>query len=189
MPVCTRCLEDKTADSFHRDRRRPTGIRQKCKVCAAATRPSRAGSEASAVHWAKYYSEKREALLSAMRDSPTRKAASRRRYAEKRDEILVKQRAYAMLPESKASNAARERKRTVRRKAATPAWLTAAQHQEIRNFYWHAKDATRVTGEPYHVDHILPLQGRQVCGLHVPWNLRVVPADINQRKHANIGDY
>lgn len=72
--------------------------------------------------------------------------------------------------------------RQSRKCKATPSWLSEKQTEFMEDFYWLAKDLTAVSGEDYHVDHIVPLKGKNVCGLHVPWNLQILPADINLSK-------
>jgi 5-methylcytosine-specific restriction endonuclease McrA len=62
---------------------------------------------------------------------------------------------------------------------ATPPWLTHRQKSEIRQLYQIAITMSKTTGERYVVDHIIPLQGESVCGLHVPWNLRVITQEEN----------
>ena len=66
---------------------------------------------------------------------------------------------------------------------ATPKWLTDFHFDQILNFYTHAKECELLTGDKYHVDHIIPLQGKDVCGLHVPWNLQILPSDVNLKKN------
>ena len=65
---------------------------------------------------------------------------------------------------------------------ATPPWLTPKQKSEIRQLYRIAITMSQTTGERYVVDHIVPLQGEVVCGLHVPWNLRVITQGENLQK-------
>lgn len=79
--------------------------------------------------------------------------------------------------------------RRAQKNKATPDWLTDTQLNEIQQFYWLAQDLKLVTGECYHVDHIVPLKGENVCGLHVPWNLQVLPADINLSKGNKYGNF
>lgn len=59
---------------------------------------------------------------------------------------------------------------------ATPKWLTDEQRRQMKAIYSEAK---RVGGE---VDHIVPLNGETFCGLHVPWNLQILPRPENRRK-------
>jgi hypothetical protein len=69
-----------------------------------------------------------------------------------------------------------------RTRRATPKWLTDEHKAEILAVYAHAKECEMLTGDSYHVDHIIPLKGESVSGLHVPWNLQVLPSDINISK-------
>jgi len=72
---------------------------------------------------------------------------------------------------------AAERRKHVRR--ATPTW---AKKESIRLKYIEAGVMSRITGLSYHVDHVIPLQGKEVCGLHVHYNLRAIPERDNIAK-------
>ena len=64
------------------------------------------------------------------------------------------------------------------KKQNTPSWLNAVQKAEI-DFTYEYCTALRQCGLDYHVDHIVPLRGKIVSGLHVPWNLQVIPCTDN----------
>lgn len=65
---------------------------------------------------------------------------------------------------------------------ATPKWLTKEQKLAISMVYREARKLTKLTGVKHVVDHIGPLNGKNSCGLHVPWNLQVIPEEENLRK-------
>lgn len=64
----------------------------------------------------------------------------------------------------------------------TPAWLSEADLEFIGLRYKEAQAMTRLTGIKHTVDHIIPLQGKLVSGLHVPSNLCVIPDRVNYAK-------
>lgn len=65
----------------------------------------------------------------------------------------------------------------------TPKWLTKEQKQEIMKFYALARKRSAESGIEYQVDHIIPLKGRIISGLNVPWNLQVITKSENTRKN------
>jgi len=71
---------------------------------------------------------------------------------------------------------------------ATPRWLTKEQKQQIKGFYIEADRLKTDTGIDHEVDHIVPIRGGVVHGLHVPWNLRVITAEENQKKNRKLLD-
>ena len=72
--------------------------------------------------------------------------------------------------------------RRKRVKTATPSWVGELESLIINEIYVHSLDLKRTTGIEYHVDHIIPLNGLSVCGLHVPDNLQIIPARLNMEK-------
>lgn len=72
--------------------------------------------------------------------------------------------------------------RRAARKQATPSWLTDEHKTQMLDFYVRAKSLTKQSGVPHEVDHIYPLNGETVCGLHVPWNLQILTATENRAK-------
>lgn len=86
----------------------------------------------------------------------------------------------------RALNPGRVRAIIARRRAqelhATPSWLTSIQKAQIQEFYEVAAALSTQTGELHEVDHVYPLRGKTARGLHVPWNLQVLPKAINASK-------
>ena len=75
----------------------------------------------------------------------------------------------------KAHRRAKERK-------ATPPWLTPEQREATAKIYAEALELTERLSIRHEVDHIVPLSGKTVSGLHVPWNLRAIPAQENNTR-------
>ena len=86
----------------------------------------------------------------------------------------------------KRNNVGKVRADTVKRRAAkiqrTPPWLTSDDLWILEQAYELAALRTKMFGFSWHVDHIIPLQGKLVSGLHVPTNVRVIPGVENVRK-------
>jgi 5-methylcytosine-specific restriction endonuclease McrA len=130
--------------------------------------------------------------------SEASKAAGRRYY--EKNKATVKARANARPPEErhrhkyayklknpelyKALTSVRKR----RHRDATPKWITTGQKLAMRQLYLQAMELTKLTGERYVVDHIVPLISDEVCGLHVPWNLRVITQEENLKKSNKLLD-
>jgi 5-methylcytosine-specific restriction endonuclease McrA len=71
--------------------------------------------------------------------------------------------------------------RQKRIKKATPIW---ADLDAVKEFYIEAQRLTKETGIPHEVDHIIPIKGKVVSGLHVPANLQILTEKQNQTKNA-----
>lgn len=82
---------------------------------------------------------------------------------------------------NKAKTASYTRQRYALKNKAMPKW---ADKEKIQQYYDFAAFMKWITlGIEYHVDHIVPLKGKNVCGLHTHNNLQILRADLNRIKH------
>jgi 5-methylcytosine-specific restriction endonuclease McrA len=130
-------------------------------------------SEAGIAAKQRYYKQNKDAVIArAQARSASEKQAYRNVWKENnQDQVL-------------ADNKVRRRKH----RQATPPWITRKQKTEMRALYQAAIHLSKTTGERYVVDHIIPLRSDVVCGLHVPWNLRVITQDENLKKSNKLVD-
>lgn len=80
-----------------------------------------------------------------------------------------------------AKNSAKTMKRYADKLQRTPVWLNDSHWLEINSIY-ELCAAWRSVGFDYHVDHIVPLVGKNVSGFHAPWNLQIISAKENLAK-------
>ena len=124
----------------------------------------------------------KEAKAAYMKDYHLRnreeRNAKQRAYREKHREYYLKK-DKEWRTKNKPLKNAHNAKRRAARLNRTPPW---AALDRIEEMYELAQLATEVSGEAYHVDHIVPLQGTHVSGLHIHENLQVIPAIENLRK-------
>jgi len=68
----------------------------------------------------------------------------------------------------------------------TPKWVDSDMLWFIKEAHDLRELRTAMTGTEWHVDHIIPLNGKEARGLRVPWNIQVIPASENIQKGAKI---
>lgn len=114
-----------------------------------------------------YHEGKTRATLQKYRDANKHKAQARHK---------------KWIAEFPWKNAAKEARRRARKHNATPLWFSQKDQIWLELMFAFAKKLEQNTGVKYHIDHIVPLKGRTVCGLHWLENWAIIPASENISK-------
>ena len=154
MKICTKCKEDKPLDAFYNCKEAKVGRRRACKQCEAAdnARWRRENKDRAAANNARWQRENKDKC-----------AANNARWESKNKGV---------------ANARFSRRRAAKLQR-TPPW---ADHEAISNHYLWATCMKEVMGVDVHIDHIIPLQGKLVSGLHTHENLQLLSAEANLSK-------
>lgn len=181
IKICTKCKIEKDFSEYNRSNRNRSGIRAECKTCQRAA--SKGQNQAHRAEYKRQHQkankEKYAKISAAYRErNPDRAAMT---YAKMKEYYRGYGRRWRKEnPDKHNAKAAKYRCALLK---AIPKWLTPQDFIAIDEFYSEAQRLTRETGIIHHVDHIIPLQGTNVCGLHVPSNLQVISATENLKKN------
>ena len=170
--VCKQCKIKMKLPEFHKDKSiKKDGHRNICKNCCK-------------VYTQEYYTNNKEVVLTSCR----------KRYKKDKELIYNRQKIYKSKNRERINKLNSKWKKANpgivnantnnrRLKQRTPGWV---DKKAIRKIYIECDRITKETGIPHQVDHIIPLRGKTICGLHISENLRIIPAKENLAKHAKL---
>ena len=168
---CTQ-INPQELNQFRKNKNGKNGLNAQCKACC----------KISYDLWRKANPEKRNESNAVWRKAnPDQVKVGKARYY-KSNTRKVKAKALLWQKNNPGKVNAKGIRRHIKKLEATLPGLTEIQVLEIRAIYIDAARLTKETGIPHHVDHIVPLQGKNVSGLHVPWNLQILTVSENNKK-------
>lgn len=177
---CNVCKQHKDLESFYNSKATRDGKTYKCKDCSKAYSSKYKKENKDAVeqysksYLKDYYKNNRKERLLWQKDYRERNLDYRREYDRKQSKRYYENNKDGFLEKNA--------RRRANKLQATPPWVDEEHKKRLRSIYRACRNASCQSGKQHHVDHIIPLNGDNVCGLHVWWNLRIVPAKENLSK-------
>lgn len=172
MKTCSKCNESKPLDNFGKCSKAKSGLKSSCKLCIKAYRDSNKDYIKS---WkAKYRAENKEKISLQKKDYYIRnsdkvKSDVKEYRNNNKDKVRATKSRY------RKANRGQHNSYKAKYKAKRLNATLSGHDKELKDIYKNCP-------EGHEVDHIVPLQNKVVCGLHVPWNLQYLTVEDNRRK-------
>lgn len=196
---CNKCRKTKPLSEFQKCSRNKSGLQTYCRECRNLAK--RKYNKENRHVYENYYNNNKHRILENTKkykeehkeffkqyDKEYREQNNQKIKEYKHKHYLKnKEKYYEKTRKWKKENPGMVNQNTAKRRAkklnATPKWLTKAQLAEMADIYKQAKELEAIFfNRKFQVDHIIPLRGKEVCGLNVPWNLQILTAEENIKK-------
>ena len=179
MKICTRCGGDpKPLDEFYKAKRYTLGVRSECKKCSnAGMSKYKKKHDAKINNYQKQYKADNKEKVAAQvtqwhhNNKEDQSLKKKQHYQKNRDDVLIRVSKYQKENRSKCNAIFKKYKSA--KLQAIPEWF---EKDKIEKVYDKAKEFNM------HVDHIVPLQSKEVCGLHCWHNLQLLDQSLNCAK-------
>lgn len=176
MKQCRKCKEVKSLTAFSKNKNFKDGLQTNCKLCVISYntlyyKDNKEKCNKNSTRWNQSNKVKRNLSIKKWADNNRDKISQTTLNWQKNN------------PEKHCINQAKRRAKKLQR---TPNWLTPLHLDNIKLFYEASSRLTKELGILFVVDHIIPLQGKNVSGLHVPWNLQVITDSENSKKNNKV---
>ena len=207
LKICGNCKIEKKASEFHKNCESKDKLTSQCKVCRSAKKKIYCANnqeriaavnkiwyfenrEAQLIKKRKYFADNRSDILARQKPYMTAWRRENRLYLNEYDKNYRKENkdSYDSYIKPYLRQWQKDNKDIVNAKGAehrankinaSPSWRNK---ETIKGFYKKAQGLTKETGVLHHVDHIVPLKGINVCGLHCEANLEVLTSTENLSK-------
>lgn len=168
--LCKNCGEVKDASLYYKSKTAKDGVRTYCIECTKQLQDRKPRTPKQ--NKAKYEATK---LKMATDDEYRDRIVAGRKERKKRYEA-TSEKAKAYKVEKK-----------LQKSIATPDCLSEEHRRAMKDIYEESRQR-RANGENVEVDHMIPFNGETISGLHVPWNLQILPAEENNIKSNKVLD-
>lgn len=184
MKICRDCQIEKDNEEYYKAKTNKDGLNSLCKKCyykrgKEYTKNNISARNRYAREWR---SKNKEKCKDSFKKWYDKNKYNQDGYYQVNKDIIKESRAESSrkyIKNNRQKLTFKEATRRACKKNATPIWY---EKEKIEILYIKCKELSELTGLTYHVDHIVPLNNNNVCGLHVWANLQILEASINIKK-------